>query len=103
MFFGQNNEQMINPNEDNTKYISSDKWSCHFRNLLTSSGTEGRDRQFLDYIKSSLPLLKRLADHSEYLNSDISLNEIQNEMKNLKNGKAMYIDDIPNLMHVLSL
>ena len=50
-------------------------------------------RQFLDYIKSSLPLLERLA---EYLNGDISLNEVQNEMKNLKNGKAMYIDDILN-------
>ena len=37
-----------------------------------------------------------LADHSEYLNADISLNEIQNEMKNLKNGNALYIDDIPN-------
>ena len=87
-------KQMINPNEDNTKYISPEKWSCHFRNLVTSSGTEGCDRQFLDYIKSSLSLLERLADHSEYLNGDISLNEIQNE--NLKNGKAMYIDDIPN-------
>ena len=40
--------------------------------------------------------MERLADHSEYLNGDISLNGIQNEMKNLKNDKAMYIDYIPN-------
>ena len=47
------------------------------------------DVQFLEYVKNSLPILEKEGIPDSVLNSAISVGEVNEIVKTLKNGKAV--------------
>ena len=89
-------KSLINPNNDFTEYIEKNDWFNHFNELLNSPSALHQDKQFLEYIKLSLPRLELYEENVEILNSPIKNSEISECMKELKMGKSTYFDNIGN-------
>ena len=89
-------KSLLNPNNDMTEYIDKDDWFSHFNNLLNAPSALHQDKQFLEYVKSSLPRLELYADNIESLNGPILSSEISECVKDLKMGKSTYSDNIGN-------
>ena len=64
--------------------------------MLNEPAARGRDTQFLEYIKGSLPTLENCTITNGTLNQRITDNEISSTIKNLKNGKSVFTDNIGN-------
>ena len=64
-------------------------------NVPPASGT---DKQFLNYIKASLPTIEResLLTPNDFLNKRIDRSELNNSVKDLKSNKSSYLDNISN-------
>ena len=89
-------KSLLNPNNDMTEYIDKDDWYSHFNNLLNTPSALHQDKQFLQYIKTSLPRLELYADNIESLNRPILNSEISDCIKDLKMGKSTFFDNIGN-------
>ena len=89
-------KSIISPKDDSVINIDKDDWISHFNNVLNEPAARGRDDQFLDYIKSSLPTLENCSIANESLNKRITQMEISSTIKELKNGKAIFTDNIGN-------
>ena len=89
-------KSLLNPNNDMTECIDKDDWFNHFNNLLNAPSALHQDKQFLEYVKSSLPRLELYADNIESLNRPITNSEISGCVKDLKKGKSTSLDNIGN-------
>ena len=87
---------IISPKDDSIKNIDKDEWINHFNEVLNVPAARGSDTQFLDYVKSSLPILENNTIRNQTLNLSISAIEISSAIKELKSGKAVYTDNIGN-------
>ena len=79
-----------------TECIDKDDWFNHFINLLNAPSALHQDKQFLEYVKLSLPRLELYADNIESLNRPITNSEISDCVKDLKKGKSTSLDNIGN-------
>ena len=79
-----------------TEYIDRDDWFNHFNNLLNAPSALYQDKQFLEYVKTSLPSLELFSDTVESLNGPITNSEISECVKDLKKGKSSSFDNIGN-------
>ena len=52
--------------------------------------------QFLNYVETALPIIESESNRNEELNEPISMEELHNIVKKLKNGKSCYLDEISN-------
>lgn len=80
-----------------TSNIKPDEWVKHFKDLLNITQPHNINKEYLDYIQTSLPVLEQnmLPGQLDY---EITDKELEKAIKNLKNGKAMGPDEIPNEM-----
>merc|ERR1712168_1107831 len=89
-------KSIISPKDDSNNHVDKSEWVNHFSSVLNAPAARGNDRQFLDYIETSLPILENHTIINESLNRDISCDEIRLAIKDLKNGKSIYTDNIGN-------
>ncbi len=78
--------------------IDKDEWSSHFMNLLNVPAAEGTDQQFLNYVKTSLPIIEResLSSPNNFLNKKVESTDLYKSVKDLKMNKSSYLDNISN-------
>ena len=86
----------MSPNNDSTELIGDSEWFDHFNKLLNAKSAKNQDKGFLDYVKSSLPYLEHFSDDVECLNGQITEDEINTSVKDLKMKKATHFDNIGN-------
>ena len=87
---------LLGSGADMTEYIDRDDWFNHFNNLLNAPSALYQDKQFLEYVKTSLPSLELVSDNVESLNGPITNSEISECVKDLKKGKSSSFDNIGN-------
>ena len=89
---------LITPKDNAVDLIDKEEWSAHFTNLLNVPPASGTDKQFLNYIKASLPTIEResLLTPNDFLNKRIDRSELNNSVKDLKSNKSSYLDSISN-------
>ena len=87
---------IISPKDDSLQSIDKNEWTKHFDKVLNEPAARLSDSQFLEYIKTSLPLLENTTRIDNTLNENISDEEISDTIKDLKMGKAVFTDNIGN-------
>lgn len=87
----------LNKKKTNTSVINPKNWLEYFKDLLNINN-KNIDQQFLDYTKSSLPIIKQNAIPNEQLNNPIDMEELIKNIKSLKSKKAAGPDMINNGM-----
>ena len=75
---------IISPKDDSIENINKDEWVTHFDKVLNEPAARGRDNQFLEYVKTSLPTLENQAIINARLNEPISDSEIASTIKDPK-------------------
>ena len=88
---------LMKPSSENTPPIHSRKWMSHFSKLLNVS-PKNSNKQFSDYVKSSLPVLEKEGGDFGPLDHQVSTEEIDKCINSLKDGKAAGSDCIINEM-----
>ena len=88
--------EIISPKESNIENIEKKEWLNHFDKVFNEPAARGTDNQFLEYVKTSLPILENNTIYNEYINGNITESEIINTIKDLKPGKAIFTDNIGN-------
>ena len=70
---------LITPKDNAVDLIDKEEWSAHFTNLLNVPPASGTDKQFLNYIKASLPTIEResLLTPNDFLNKRIVHKQFQ--------------------------
>ena len=94
--FWQKVKEMTKPSDNAVKHVDPNKWSSHFRSLFEAPLSKGPDKQFLEYVNHSLPLLENISEQNIQINKDISETEIQHIVKHVKFNKSTYLDDMSN-------
>ena len=89
-------KSILSPKNDSTELIGDSEWFDHFNKLLNAKSATNQDKGFLDYVKSSLPYLEHFSDDVECLNGQITEDEINTSVKDLKMKKATHFDNIGN-------
>ena len=87
---------IISPKDNSIENIHKDEWINHFDKVLNEPVARGHDKQFLEYVKTSLPTLENITPADNTLNQPITDSEITSTIRGLKNGKAVFIDNIGN-------
>ena len=99
--FWKSIKSMLNSNTPPTS-ISEDNWVDYFQSLLNTKSE--KDNQFMVYVNESLKLFERYQESTNTkLNEEISISELNQAVKELKNNKAAGIDNITNEMIKCSL
>ena len=89
-------KDIISPKDNSVENINRNEWVSHFDKVLNVSSARERDTQFLEYVKSSLATLESCNQVNTSLNQCITDKEIESTIKELKNGKAVFSDNIGN-------
>ena len=84
------------PSENCINSIAHSKWLEHFTGVLNTDASGNINPQFLEYITSALPQLEDESSIDVELNSEIPREDLLKTIKNVKSGKAAYVDDISN-------
>ena len=87
---------IISPKDNSVENIDKNEWVSHFEKVLNVSAPRESDTQFLEYVKSSLNTLENCTQMNTILNQCITDKEITSTIKELKNGKAFFSDNIGN-------
>ena len=89
---------LISPKDNAVDLIDKEEWSSHFINLLNVPAAEGTDQQFLNYVKTSLPIIEReaMSSPNDFLNKRIEKPDLEKSVKDLKMNKSSYLDNISN-------
>lgn len=78
--------------------IKSNQWTSYFTRLLNLE-CPNINKSFSEFVHSSLPYLETKVDKNDtQLNNPITISELENELKSLKNNKAAGPDRILNEM-----
>ncbi len=75
--------------------ITTSGWYEYFKDLFSIKGD--CDKQFTDYVQTSLPLLEKLSEDGP-LDEGITQKELEKAIKKLKNGKSTGPDSVRNEM-----
>ena len=96
--FWKSVKKMLAPSENciPVNSIAHSKWLEHFTGVLNTDASGNINPQFLEYITSALPRLEDESSIDVELNSEITREELLKTIKNVKSGKAAYVDDISN-------
>ena len=89
-------KQILRPRDDSVACIEPEKWLSHFKTLFEPSNTDGTSGPFSDYVNSSLPALEETAAPNMIINEVIAVREPEAVIKDLKSGKASFLDEISN-------
>ena len=89
-------KQILGPRDDSLACIEPEKWLSHFKTLFEPSNTDGTSGPFSDYVNSSLPTLEETAAPKMVINEVIAVRELEAVIKDLKPGKARFLDEISN-------
>ena len=89
-------KSILRPRDDSASCIDHGKWLDHFRSLLHPLVVKDTNQQFAEYIDCSLPTIEGVSEHNGNLNKQISHDELNIVIKELKTGKATYLDEISN-------
>lgn len=86
------------PKNEKTNNISSDTWTKYFNKLLNINIGKKEDKKYsyMHYVKNSLPILEKVMDTKGPLDQSITLDEMENAIKELKRRKASGPDGICN-------
>lgn len=82
---------------ENNCSISASQWYRYFQGLLNVN-SKIIDQGFLDYVQHTLPVLEKNSEINKELNKDISVKEVFEVVKSLKNSKAAGPDKLSNEM-----
>ena len=89
-------KSILRPRDDSASCIDHGKWLDHFRSLLHPLVVKDTNQQFAEYIDCSLPTIEGVSERNRNLNKQISHDELNIVIKELKTGKATYLDEILN-------
>ena len=88
--------KILRPPDNSMASIEPVQGLRHFRSLIQNHTPDGTNNQFSDYICASLSTLEGISVANEELNKPISLEELTGVIKDLKSGKASFLDNISN-------
>ena len=94
--FWRNIKNLITPRDEATENIDPNKRSEHFQNLLQVPPQCNANRNFQDYVNTSLPTLENVSIPNDTINCCVTLNELQTTVQSLKSGKSVYLDGVSN-------
>lgn len=94
--FWKSVKKLINPHQITGVTISPDSWVSYFKKLLNLN--QNTKSPFLDYVESSLPSIEKEANDVGPLDFEITIDELNNTLKTLKNNKSPGPDKIRNEM-----
>ena len=90
-------KSLISTRDDSVENIDKNDWSSHFHNVLNIPAAQGTDKAFMDYVTHSLPHLEKAsALGNESMDYEISTEEINVAVKDLKMNKSVFTDGIGN-------
>ena len=89
-------KSILRPRDDSASCIDHGKWLDHFRSLLHPLVVKDTNQQFAEYIDCSLPTIEGVSEQNGNLNKQIAHDELNIVIKELKTGKATYLDEISN-------
>ena len=87
---------LLRPRDYSCSYIDHGQWLKHFSCLLRHPVVANPNSQFAEYVNSSLPTIEGVSIPNRDLNIRILQEELNGVIKELKSGKATYLDDISN-------
>ena len=88
--------RIIRPRDDSVSCIEPWKWYKHFQSLLRPPAECDANSQFSKYVSGALPTLEGVSVPNNDLNKNFNADEIKDTIKDLKIGKATFLDELSN-------
>ena len=88
--------RIIRPRDDSLSCIEPWKWYKHFQSLLRPPAECDANSQFSKYVSGALPTLEGVSVPNTDLNKNFNADEIKDTIKDLKIGKATFLDELSN-------